>query len=194
MTVMKTRISLSLLLVLSILVTLCGCGANISPSIAPPIISAPSRTDDVGRGAMVFIEEVRDEREQTDLGQTTTGRIATIGSVPSIIRSGLEDLFKKSGYSVSDSAPVVLQASLQQWNVDVTGSMSSSIISNAKLTVQVYDPANRLAYTGQYQGNAQIQQSSADDIIVKEALSASMSQILEQIASDKSLMKLLSAF
>jgi len=114
--------------------------------------------------------------------------------VPSTVRDGLEDLFKKSGFTVTDSAPVVVQTSLQKWDVDVTGRMSSAIISNAKLTIQVYDPANRLAYTGKYQGNAQIQQSSADDKIVKEAMSGSMNQVIEQIAADKSLMKLLAAF
>jgi uncharacterized lipoprotein YajG len=187
---MKIRISVISL----ILVSLASCGANISPSMTPPIISAPLNMADVGKGAMVFIEEVRDERGQAELGQTATGTIATIGSVPSTVREGLEDLFKKSGYSVTDSAPVVLQTSLQQWDVDVSGRLSSSIVSNAKLTIQVYDPANRLAYTGKYQGNAQIQQSSVDDKIVKEALSASINQVLEQIAADKSLMKLLAAF
>jgi uncharacterized lipoprotein YajG len=187
---MKTRLSIFSLLIICVT----GCGANISPSMAPPIIVAPLNMTDSGKGAMVFIEEVRDERGQTELGQTSTGTIAAIGSVPSTVREGLEDLFKKSGFSVTDSAPVVLQTSLQKWDVDVSGRMSSSIISNARLTIQVYDPANRLAYTGKYTGNAQIQQSSADDKIVKEALSASMNQILEQIANDKPLMKLLAAF
>jgi len=187
---MKTRLSIFTLVIIG----LTSCGANISPSMTPPVISAPLNMTDAGKGSMVFIEEVRDERGDTNLGQTSSGPIAALGSVPSTVRDGLEDLFKKSGFSVTDSAPVVLQSSLQKWDVDITGRLSSNIISNAKVTIQVFDPANRLAYTGKYQGNAQIQQSSADDKIVKEALSASMSQVLEQIANDKNLMKLLAAF
>ena len=187
---MKTRIAVFCLLVTGLI----SCGANISPSIAPPMIVAPPVMADQGKGAMVFIEEVRDERGQTELGQTSTGPIACVGSMTSTVREGLEDLFKKSGFSVTDSAPVVLQTSLQTWDVDVTGRMSSSIVSNAKVTIQVYDPANRLAYTGKYQGNAQIQQGSADDKIVKEAMTGSMNQVIEQISNDKTLMKLLAAF
>ena len=188
---MKTQIYFISLLFIAALTS---CGSNISTSMSPPVIVAPVKMVDLGKGAMVFIEEIRDERGQSDLGHSPNGPITSIGSVPSTIRQGLEDLFKKSGFSVTDSAPVVLQSSLQQWDVDITGRMSSVIVSNAKLTIQVYDPANRLAYTGKYQGNAQIQQSSADDKIVKEAMSGSMNQVLEQIAADKTLMKLLATF
>ena len=185
---------LRLLLLSLLVIILSGCGANISPSMTPPTIVAPLTMPDLGKGAMVFIEEVRDERAQTELGHGPSGPIASVGSVPSVVREGLEDLFKKSGFSVTDSAPVVLQTSLQQWDVDVTGHMSNAIVSNAKLTIQVYDPANRLAYTGKYQGSAQIQQGSADDKIVKEAMAGSFNQVMEQIAADKALMKLLAAF
>jgi uncharacterized lipoprotein YajG len=143
---------------------------------------------------MVFVEELRDERGQTSFGDGPQGPIAASGSVPITVREGLEDLFKKSGFSVTDSAPVVLQTSLQEWNIQVRGRISSSVTSDAKLTIQVFDPANRLAYTGKYQGNAEIQQSSVDDKVVKEALSNSMNQVLQQIAADKALMKLLAAF
>lgn len=177
-----------------LIVGLTSCAANIPPSITLPVISAPTNLSDTGKGAMVFLEEVRDERGVTNIGQTSEGLIAATGSVPSTVRDGLEDMFRKSGFMVTDSAPVVLQTSLQKWDVDVSGRLSSNVSSNAKVTIQVYDPANRLAYTGKYQGSAQIQQSAVDEVVVKEALSTSMGQVLQQIASDKGLIKLLSAY
>ena len=185
------RLAPRLLLAITLLNALASCSVNISPAIAPPVIQAPSGLSDRGKGAMVFVEEVRDERDDKSLGRGPNGPIQVVGTITGTVRDGLEDLLRKSGFTVTDSAPVILQTSLQKWDAQV---LSGGVSSEAKVTLQVFDPANRLAYTGHYQGNAEIQQGSLDDRIVKETMTSSMGQVIEQIRADKALMRLLSAY
>lgn len=179
---------------IALLLLLAGCSSNISNRIALPFIPTPEGLSDKGKGAMVFIEEVKDMRGDAAIGQTSSGPIEAMGSAPASVRDSLDDIFKKSGFNVTDSAPIVLQVQLRKWFADVKKGIPLEINSEAELFLQVFDPGNNLAYSGSYQGTSQLSGSGLDDRAVKEALATAMTQAIGRIGHDQQLLKLLSSF
>ncbi len=179
---------------LLLLASLSGCSAKVSNSIPLPYIPLPETMPDTGKGAMVFVEEIKDARASQSLGQGTNGPMSPVGSPTTAVRNSIEELLRKSGFTVTDSAPIVLQVQLQEWSANVRDGYPSGVASEARISIAVYDPGNKLAYSGMYKGTSDIQQSSLDDRTVKDALASSMSQALTQFSKDSQVQKLIASF
>jgi uncharacterized lipoprotein YajG len=172
-------------------VILSGCTVKISPEVSLPYVSIKEGLPDVGKGAMVFFEEVTDDRPGKEIGRGPDGPIAALGSVPGTVRTAIEELFRKSGFSVSDSAPMVVQVSLKQWSAVYR---RGGIDAQASVGIKVYDPGNKLAYSGSYSGSSSVEGSPLDDLAVKETLGTSMSEAIHQMVRDRQLIRLLASF
>lgn len=182
---------LILVLLFAVLLLATGCTVNISPEVSLPYVPVKDGLTDVGKGAMVFVEEVTDDRPSKDIGRGPNGPIAALGSVPGTTRTAIEELLTKSGFNVSDSAPMVVQVSLKEWKAV---HRRGGIDSQAAVGVKVFDPGNKLAYSGNYSGSSSVEGSPLDDLAVKDTLATSLSEAIHQIVRDRQLMRLLSSF
>jgi len=173
---------------------LSGCGPKISSSISLPIVSVTEELSDVGKGAMVFVEEVTDSRENKSIGRGPDGPISPIGSVSDTVRETVESHLRKMGFSVTDSAPTVLQVEVRKWQADYINGVPGKLVSEASIAVKVLDPGNKLAYSGSYSGSSSVESTGIDDRIVKDTLASSLSEAIRRLSRDKQLFKFLSAY
>jgi uncharacterized lipoprotein YajG len=173
---------------------LTGCSVKLSNSITLPYVGIREGLLDVGKGAMVSIEVLSDSRAQKSIAQGPNGPIEAVGDVPAAVRETIESMFTKSGFSVSDSAPTAVQVELKEWRAVYKSSYPSALESSAAFILKVYDPGDKLAYTGSYSGTSSVEGSGLDDRALKDSLATALSEAIDQLSRDKQLLKLLSAF
>ena len=92
---------------------------------------------------------------------------------------------------IDESAPVVINATVKKWIAEIS---SSKISCEAELGVEVFDPGNRVVYTGRYKGFSSVQSTSLQMMDVENALGTAMSQALSQLGNDKRFVGIVSSF
>lgn len=178
-----------------------GLAACAGPSVssqldvpAIPVASRPAGGSPVAEKAFVSLDQIKDGRLDTALAEFRGKRSEPVGEVTSEVQSALESTLAGAGVSVSDSAPLMISAEIRRWFASLDSGMSGGVHSDAELFLQVFDPANKLVYSGSYRGNAMLQQSGIQDKDIRDNLGTAMSEALGQIVKDQKLMHLLASF
>lgn len=192
-----------LLLVLGLAVctvfgTFTGCGPSIKGSIPIPAISInkdPNPSSRNSGNTYLFVDEFIDARGSKTIALVDgKNEVQSTGEVVPPVVKGLKDALGNSGFSFSDSAPVVLSGELRKWNADVSGRMPTKIKSEAQLFVEVLDPANKKIYSGTYNGFSSVESGSVAEPEVQKALSSAMEEAIKQVTNDRQLIGLLQSY
>lgn len=182
--------------VVAICATLSACGGkSVRPQTIPiPEIPPVLTQTNQGAGAAVSIDSLVDKRPSAALAYDEGREIPPSGDLIGTVRKGLEQSLIGHGFSVTDSAPLVISAEVREWRADIERNYNTKIDAKAGVFIQVFDPANKLIYSGLYRGSANFQRGTLKGGEVEETLATAMSESLGQVVKDAQLIKLLSSF
>ncbi len=190
---MKGFVSMILILLLSAAL---GCGPSLGRTIALPEVPAggAAAVRPVTAGTLLFIDEVKDVRAENALVGYAGKNINADREVSPVVREALEKAFKGRGFTISDSAPIIVTGEVKNWFANVRGGLPGSVDSNASIQIDVFDPANKRIFSGNYQGSAALETPSVDERDIRGALGTAMSEAISQILADQQLIELLASF
>lgn len=174
-----------------------GCGASFREGLPVPTLKGDPKNIEAAHaseGAMVYLEDIRDNRKQTAFATYKDMVIQPVGDPVASIQTALKRNLESIGLEVTDSAALVLTGELRKWQVGINSGVPIDMQSEAVLYLEVYDPTNKRIYSGEYQGFAAIQKTSASNKDLNDALETAMIEVLAQIKNDKQLVSLLSSF
>jgi hypothetical protein len=142
----------------------------------------------------VSIDEVKDSRPSPELAIVDGKEVLGDEPIANTVRVGLQRGFQRKGITVSDSAPLVVSVEVRTWTSMVKGGLPGSVKSDSALFAQVFDPANKLVYSGLYRGSSNIQNPSIDERDIRSSLASAMTEAIGQVTGDPQLRKLLSSY
>lgn len=183
-------------LVLLLALLLCvSCSPKLGSKISLPAIPSIGKQGDIATsGAEVYVLTVVDARGERTIATFEGRSIEPRDDVALSIKGAVSKALEEQGFSLSEFAPVSLTAEVRSWNAEVSGGMPSSVSSEAKVYVEIRDPANKKIYSGMYSGHSMIQEASLGEEEVQESLGTSMAEALRQIFVDKQLVEVLASF
>ena len=176
------------------LALLIGCSPKLPERVNVPTLDYQVKSTVVSNEAYVFVDEFIDARANKAIVEYKDKEIPHIQDLGPIVVKGIGDALKAQGFSITDTAPIILSGQIRTWNAVVTSGMPSKVDASAELYVELLDPANKRMYSGTYKGYAGVQAGSLDEDEVKAALQASMKETINQIVGDQQLIKLLKSF
>lgn len=190
---LRTFLAAGLLVAVS---SLTGCSPELRSTIAVPDVPSAGHmfVGSISPGTAVTIDRVKDLRSVHTLVTMGTERSEPIGDVGESVRRAMEDSFRDAGFTISESAPMLISTEIVKWSAHVTSGFPSETSSEAEIRVKVYDPANHLVHTGHYSGAATNKDASLGEDKIRANLAEVMSEVVGQVLQDRRLMKLISAF
>jgi hypothetical protein len=185
------------LCVLVVLCCLCavGCAASISKEgLKVPSISMPNVERVESQRGSVSMDVMKDSRADTVLVQLGASPVETVGDVTGSVSTAMRGVLEKAGFLVSDSAPIVIVPQIRKWKARVRSGLPATVDAQAEVFVEVLDPADKLLYSGVYQGSSTLSQPSIHEAEIESTLASAMSEALEQLVADLRLVRILSSF
>ena len=173
---------------------LVSCSPSLKSTMAVPFVPEPAAGKAAKAGITVALDEVRDARTSDALALYGQRSIPPEGQVAPAVRSALESALRRDGITISDSAPLVLTVEIRKWVSNVRSGVPSTADTEAELFVKVFDPANKMIYSGTYSGTASQSSTSLGEPEVRSTLGMAMSEAINQLASDSQLVNLLASF
>lgn len=170
-----------------------GCSPKLPARINAPSVEFPVKAGVTGEMS-IFIDAFVDARPKKAIVEYNDQEIAHIQDLGPLVVDGIATALQGQGFSIADTAPVILSGQIRQWSAKVTGGMPSKVDSTAELYVELLDPANKRMYSGVYKGFAAVESPSLDEDEVQTALRASMKQTISQMVADQQLIRLLKTF
>ncbi|MCC6953210.1 MAG: hypothetical protein IT290_03750 [Deltaproteobacteria bacterium] len=173
-----------------------GRSSGVGGRIAPPAVNVARievQPDGNGSGS-VSIDQFEDTRPGTELAAYEGSLVQPESDIVPNVRTALTTVLEKKGIMVSDTAPLVIGVEIREWKVNVSRGFQTKAEATAGVFIRVFDPANKLIYSGLYRGNAHLQQSSMKEPELADVLSTSMSEALAQVTRDGPLLQLLRSF
>ncbi len=174
-----------------------GCAAKQLPlpdKITLPIVHGEQEAGaaTVGKtNLQLSLEAIKDSRPKKEIVTSGDNDSLPNGDVGSAVAQSITSVLSANGFSIGDAAPLVLSAELLEWSAEARG---SKVNSGAALAIKLYDPANKLIYTGKYQGSANMQKGGLVEADYQEVLQTSLHEALAQICRDQKLIDLISSF
>jgi hypothetical protein len=188
----------SLALLLAIIGLISGCSPRLRSSIpVPQVIPLASKNEKAipaPASSQLSIDQFTDGRKQKAF-ITFNGKVSEPeGDVGAAVQSGLTMAFKKTGYEITDSAPIIIAGEIKKWEAVIETGFSDKVDGQATIKVEVFDPANKKIYTGTYEGFASIEHPSLDEEDIEKALGTAMGQAVHQVTVDNQLANVLKSF
>jgi uncharacterized lipoprotein YajG len=153
---------------------------------------------DIGKGKKIALD-VLDDREDSTIGKRGTGmvrgaKISTDEDVVGIFQTAITDGLQKYGFVLapnSEDVPTKLRVEIRNLNYDVTmGLWTGGNIGKASLKVTAF---NGSTYEKMYRGEKEIRTAFvASQETNSKIINAAVSQVLEEMFSDKELLVFLS--
>lgn len=171
-----------------------GCSPAVKKRIEVPFVPVEPGDGIALEKYSLSLDEIKDSRPTADIADVHGNPIQTEGNAVQGVRSALESALRREGFGISDSAPLILGPQVKKWFANVHGGMPSVCDADAELFVQVFDPANKLIYSGSYTGASTLQEPAIDEQDIRQTLGAAMSEAIRQLTSDKQLKKLLESY
>jgi len=154
-----------------------------------------ARVDTVDRSSSdIFINNFLDTRKKPYLVAIEEQELLKEGDVSIAVSESLTDAFREMGFSISDSAPVVISGEVKEWFVNVHTEIQETATARASLYIEVLDPSNRRAYSGIYNGYASRKSLRIRKKDIRELLRTSVSEAMRQLTADRQLIKVMSSF
>ena len=166
---------------------------SLPSTIALPAVPSVTAEQPV-RGGNVAIDDVIDARHDRAIVSHDGKSIEAASDVTVVVKRVLEESLSNSGLYISDSAPVMLAAEIRDWRTDITGKSSPRADATASIFLKVFDPANKMIYSGTYRGNSNLQKVSMTENDVRDVLGHALTEAVTQVTKDTQLLKLLSSF
>ena len=153
----------------------------------------------IGGGAVtsnsyVSVDEFEDARDSQVIVDVNGRQSSTATSVGLPVQDAISKALEQSGFVISDSAPIVISGKVLKWDARVTTGFPATVSSDAKVFIQVLDPASKPIYTGTYEGSASRQEPGIQEAEVRKNLGTAMSEAIAQLVADQKLVRLLSSF
>lgn len=182
----------SLLLFSSLLLS--ACIANVGNSVGVPDVSqlvktTESRPSFLGRVSIGEIADVRSHSLTTNDGKQVT---EPNGDVSQKLAEALAQVLLTRGIEVVENAPLKLNGKVLRWHSLVTGVGGGSLSSEASLQVELIDNTGGAVRTGTYHGSRSSQFPIISRNDIEDSLAIAMSEALEHLAQDKSLIEQIS--
>ncbi len=189
------------IILVAFLWALIGCGAGGSksgsqlgdsigvPNIPPVAVSTTPLG--VNFKPYVFLDEVKDNRQADEIININGQRKVDIrGDISLVVHYALRQTFRKRGFTVTDTAPVIISGSVKKWIAKVKEGQTTC---EAVFAVDVLDPTNQSIYSSTYDGFSYFPATS-DKIKIKQALGQAMADALKQVIEDKHLIEIITSF
>lgn len=182
----------------SIVLATVSCGPSLGSTIAVPSVQIQrSELRGVARpqiGSQVYVRRFSDVRRSKSLVILKDRGVAPASSAVSSVSQALEGALNRIGYEFSDLAPVIVTGELREWHATVTGGFRKNVKASSSIFVEVIDPANKRAYSGEYSGFASYNGLSISELQISELLKKSMREAVFQLTKDEQFLKVLSSF
>ncbi len=174
-----------------------GCGPSLNSTMPVPKvkIGGAKATAAPDSGATyLYIDEFLDKRESSVLVRREKKEVNPEGDVTPAVVDALKQVLAAKGFEFNDSAPVIISGEVREWVADVTGSLPTKVSAQAAIFIEVLDPANKRIYSGTYRGLASLEEASVNEKDVSKTLASALEESVGQVASDKTLISLLSSY
>ncbi len=195
---MKKTVQIAMLLSM---LAFSSCSSRLQKNMRMPEIPAwetTGRIVDTGSTQaphQLFVDKFSDARPSEIIVRRGAEEVIASGEVGVSVGSALEKAFRSRGFSVSQTAPVVISGEIRAWQSEITkGFPSQKLQANAEVFIEVLDPANKRIYSGTYKGSASREDPSLNEEDIRGNLGTAMSEALSQVTSDKQLIDLLMSF
>ena len=188
-----------LFVVLLIALGLCsfGCGPSLKATMDVPVVRVTSsklQNDHQITNTFLYVDEFVDNRQNKTLVKDSRREVTASGDVAPVVVDALRQALGDRGFSFSESAPVIISGEVREWLATISGSLPTKVSAEAAIFVEILDPANKRIYSGTYKGFASMEAASVSEEDVKRTLASSMEEAVTQVAMDKPLVALLSAY
>lgn len=169
---------------LILVVLISACSPAVGPTVSAPEIPVPAINEARGRlNAQVAIDAVTDLRNQEPI-EVSKDYTTPNGESVAVIEKAVADALASRGISVSEDAPRKVRIGIKQWRTRVTATATSSIASEAAITVEVVDQNEKRIFTGSYRGERSSQFPVASVPDIKDSLGLSMSAAITGMLDD----------
>lgn len=178
------------------LLLLNSCVLHLQPSLAVPHIPLLGKGETMNKTVQtyIYVDDVRDNRSSGVIAEIEGEESYPSTAIGSPVKEALMNALQQKGFTMSESAPVIISGEVRQWIATVKGRLPAKVNSEASLYLEVFDPASKQVYSGVYHGSAGLEYPTLDEEQIKEVLGTSMALAINQILSDQQLMDLLASF
>ena len=174
-----------------------GCGPTLRDKLAVPDITVPKSSSKLPEEVrtLIFVDQFTDSRISHALVEEEGKESGeSEGDVGLVVQSAVAAAFREKGFTVTDDAPVALSGKVKSWKARVQGGLGAKAEGEAVLALELFDPANRRVFSGEYSGSAMIKAGSMNEDDVRKCLGLAMAQAIAQVVSDQKLTRLLLSF
>jgi len=175
---------------------LSGCAARLNPTLAvpeiPPLVTSGRMAGDSAH--VIMVEQFGDGRESQDIVKRGEDSAKPANEIAPVVSRALQQALRNKGFTIADSAPVVLNGEVREWLANVKKGFPGKVDASAKVFIEVLDPANKRIYSGTYQGSASREDPSVDEKEIRGVLGTAMAEALNQVLLDKQLVDLLMSY
>lgn len=190
---MKFRLSV---LLTTLVVTFAACSPGLNVRMLPPEVPEPKTenlTAITGSPLRVSIGPVTDARPSPALAKVPERQVLPDGEVTAAVRDALMRYYQKAGAEVVTLNAPKLNATIDEWVVNVTPKFpASEINANAKIHIEIRNETDMLLYRGQYEGESTLQHPYASEGKIREVLGEAMGAAITEAVNDQGLLGKLS--
>ncbi len=180
----------------SVLFAVTACGPSLRSQMSLPHLmpSGAPEAQATSRQAYIFVDQFIDARPSPEIAMVEDRAVAADNPPADAVVAGIRRALEKDGFTLSDTAPVILSGEVRNWSAKVTPGFSSKSESSAQLFIEVLDPANRRVYSGVYEGFSSKGTPGLDESDVRDTLEVSMTEAIKQLLADRQLIGLLASY
>lgn len=173
-----------------------GCSPTIKPVIdlSKMEVPGPSFKGPEFSGALIFVDNFRDARLSQVLVQGGSKTSTTESDLTKLATKSLSDALVSLGFVLTESSPVIISGSLEEWKAEVESGLPSKVITKARIGLEAFDPANKLIYKGSYEGYSSIEHPSLGEEDIVDSLANAMGEAIEQVTKDQRLLQVVTSF
>lgn len=179
-----------------LVIFLFACGPQFNnPVLAPDAsLATVELKGKAGSEGRFYLKNFEDIRKDLSLVTLDGESYKTDSDLTLVVREALSRILVKSGYSSSKESAIFIKGKLIDWKAEVKDGYPSTLVSSAKVYLELMDPTDRRVYSGTYAGEAELQAPGMDNNDLRKALSMGMEKALEQVVKDKGFVSILSSY
>jgi hypothetical protein len=173
-----------------------GCAGSIKPTYPFPDLGnsgASGNPAELDRGITVYIDRFIDDRAVREIVIGDSESALGEGDAGLPISRALTKAFAGRGITSSDSAPLILSGAVKEWYARVTGGIGGGITAEARISVNLSNPADEQLYSALYSGSAEYSGGFSRKEF-ERVMVAAMQEAVAQVVADQKLILLIESY
>ena len=158
------------------------------------IIPLPTGAKVSANSSSVFVDLFSDGRDNEAVLIKGDKKANLKNDPGDMVRDAITGALKNKGFVITDTAPLIISGEVKKLVANVEPGFPVKLRSDAKIILEVFDPANEPLYKASYNGFSSVSHPSINSTDVKEALGLALKEAVTQVVKDKELIGVLESF